>query len=102
MKIGKIRECVLRLITKLQASAIRSDDTRIYYFLSKLHFMLYFRKNLIAESLIDSYVFTKAQKRHAKMVINILHNDKSKETKGKLYKLAKISFSENLLLEVKL
>lgn len=98
--IGFFRKQVLKLITKFQELAIKSDDRDMYLFLTKLHFRLYYKKSLVGEALKESIEFKKAAKRHANMVMVILHP--TSKHKKVLHPYAKNSFQKDLLLDVKI
>lgn len=95
--IGFIRKAVLKLLTKLQEVAIKSQDSSIYLALTKLHFKLYFKKNLVKEAVLNSQEFRVAAKRHGNMTITLLHGN----SKRKSYLHSKISeaFQKDLILK---
>lgn len=101
MKIGLFKKLLLKLITKLQEVSIKSDNVDTYLMLTGLHFKIYFKKDLIEEALKDSKEFNIAAKRHANMVLVNIYNQKEKNRSSIIkYKLAKIAFRKDLLLQV--
>lgn len=97
--IGFIRKYILKLLTKFQELTIESQDSEMYYFFTKLHFRLYFKKSLSNEAVNDSAEFKKAQTRHGNMVISILHKDSKK--KKYLHKKTMEAFTKDLILNQK-
>lgn len=105
MKIGFIRKTLLKLITKLQEITIKKDNRNIYMYLTKLHFKLYFKKNLVDEALDNSKEFKSAANRHANMVMILVLNKKTgskSKTLQSLFVNIKKAFQKDLLLEVTL
>lgn len=98
--IGFFRKMFLILITQFQKMTLKLEDRDLYLAFTKLHFSLYFRKNLVEESAKNSREFKAAAERHGRMVIsivnpNITHKKRIKET-------IKRAFQKDLLLETKL
>lgn len=91
---------VLRVITFLQVACLKQDNNEFYYKLTKLHFKLYFGKNLVNESLYGTPEFRAAQERHTSMVM--IHKFKVNKGKNSIAKAVKHAFQNNLLLEVEL
>jgi len=95
--IGFIRKKILEFVTYLQIAALFQDSIWMYYFLTKLHFTLYFRDSLEKNFIYDTESYKRASHRHGCMVAGI-HNTKKK----KIYNLAKKSFHKNLALRIRL
>lgn len=93
---------LLILITFFQEVALQQKNTDLYYDLTKLHFRLYFGKNLIDECLSDSRAFKAAQHRHGCMVVSIIWSHSSSKSKNAIFMGAKESFMKNLILEAPL
>lgn len=96
-EIGAIKRGLLKLLTKFQELSIKSRYTGLYYGLTKLHFYLYYGKNLTQEAVENSNEFGKAQKRHGNMVISILHPYSNR--KKYLHEKAMQAFQKDLILK---
>lgn len=99
-KIGFLRKYLLVLLTKLQELTLKLDDREFYMLFTRLHFKLYYKKDLFKEFTKDSVKYKSAQERHGRMVASILHSESNSHLKIK--QLAKESFSKDLSLQIKL
>lgn len=111
MAIKKINEfgffmrTAFKILTLLQKRALKLSNTNYYYALSKIHFKLYFKKNLLEEMLIGSPEYEAAANRHARMVVKMLYpNIRIKENDWPvyIYEAAYLNFSSTLTLSIKL
>ena len=100
--IGFFTKLILIFLTKLQEISLKSNDSDLYMRFTKLHFRLFFKKNLFDEFLNDSPEFKTAQERHGRMVVAMLFPDSHKRRKLQLKNNAKESFAKDLALDIKL
>lgn len=97
--IGFFKKLLLILLTKFQEVLITNDaDHDFYYKITKLHFKLYFKRDLVEEALQDSPEFRSAQHRH--LCIYLKHHKGNLSKFGK--KCVKNAFRDNLLLQSEL
>lgn len=100
--IGLLKKLLLKIITFFQVAALKQDSD-LYYPLTKLHFKIFFGRDLVEAAYFDTNEFRAAQKRHVAMVITELIGPT--DTKAKVPFLEKAigsAFYKNLLLEVRL
>lgn len=97
--IGFFRKIFLMFLTSLQEMLIRNDeDLDMYFRVTKLHFKVFFRKNLLEEAMNNSREFRAAQKRHVAM-----YHHNCRPIGGKNHELlVSRTFRDNVLLEVAL
>jgi len=100
--IGFFTKLILIVLTKFQEISLKSDDSSLYMRLTRLHFKLFFKKNLFDEFLNDSREFKAAQERHGRMVVSLLYPDSHKRRKKQLKNNAKESFAKDLALNIEL
>ncbi len=99
-EVNFLMKLLFKLLTFLQKATIKQENVEFYYFLTKLHFKLYFGLNLIEEAAIDSREFEIAQHRHGCMMIG--SNTFGDMATKKVYNLTTEVFQKNLLLEAEL
>ena len=97
--IGFFTKILLKVITFLQEACLKQDND-LYYPLTKLHFRLFFGKNLVEEAVNNSMEFRVAAVRHIAMVMTIVH--KTQKGKKGLARAIGRAFQKNLLLEADL
>ena len=103
--MGVIRRLALKLISKLQKQLLKSpakSATNLYYKLAKIHFKLYFKKDLEQEVLNDTVAAYKAIDRHSRLVIKSLYNDKDEAVKKHLAAATRGAFVKNIILNAEL
>lgn len=99
--IGFFKKLILKGITKLQEITISYQKIDFYWWLTELHFSMYFGKNLQEESLINSEEFKAAAKRHAEMVSAVIFKTRlSKPTRMK--RVFMRAFRNNSILRSKI
>ena len=93
---------IFKLLTFLQEATLKQDNVDFYYKITKLHFKLYFKKDLVEEALVKSREFQIAQHRHGCMVVSGTHivgSPNLDQSKRNLYKHTIRAFEQNLLLD---
>lgn len=95
--IGLLRQLVLRVLTFLQEATLKQDNHDMYYSLTKLHFKLYFGKNLVEEAVQNSREFRAAQRRHTAMIMLLAL--KIEKRNKRIEDRVAGAFQKNLLLE---
>jgi len=95
-----MRKMLLKIITRLQEFVWYRVWNTPYYFLTKLHFKIFFGKNLVTEAVENSREFRLAQKRHVEMTLAALYDHKIDNPV--IERAIASSFQKNLLLEAKL
>lgn len=115
MAVKKIKEFnffmrkVFKILTKMQKVTIKWKNVEPYYFLSKVHFALYFKKSLVKEAkLFEKHElaihvngdampeYFSAINRHARLVVKCI-KERDGLTGRKLYLRAIVRFHESLL-----
>jgi len=90
----------LKLLTFLQVKTLSLHNNRLYYYLTSLHFKLYFKKEIMESAEEGGVEFELAAVRHADMVVSVLF--KELKNKEKLHKSAISAFKSNLILNISL
>ena len=94
---------IFKLLTWFQETTIKQEKIDFYYFFTKLHFRLYYGKNLVKEAVKESREFQNAQRRHICMLMTYIKADRKLSGPTLHYEvMAAISFQKNLLLEARL
>ena len=98
--VGFVKKLLLKFLTFLQVGMLKQDNDDFYYLLTKLHFKLFFGKNLVEEAGEYTSEFRRAKRRHSGMVISVFYPNNP--NKKQLSLIIEDSFTKNLLLETKL
>lgn len=99
------KRTVLKAIHAAQKFALNKNMMKLYYGLFKLHFKIWFEKDLIEEIVNGSEEGDMAARRYARMIVyNYSKNVSSIDSTllKKRYKLLESSFKKNIMLEYKL
>lgn len=114
IKHGRFKMLVFKLITFIQKKLLVLDDNemgdplqeteahRLYYRFAKLHFKMWFDKDLVEEVLNNSDEAHLAVKRHSRLVINALYKDSNPMRKKIIRNAARGTFRKNLILDTSL
>ena len=102
-----IKRLKLKIITKIQKILLRSDReilAKLYYFLAKLHFSIYFDGELSLEEEIlnNSESGYLAAKRHSRLVVKTLYSESADIRKKMVRAAARGAFVKNIILTAKI
>lgn len=93
----------LNAITKIQKFLLKRDAkvaNTLYYYLAKLHYSVYFDRDLEADIMADTHTAYKAAQRHSRLVAKVLFPEGSEKTINVVKAAARGSFVKNLLLDM--
>lgn len=96
------KRLLLRGITKLQKLVMDWDNTRLYYDLAKLHFKLWFGKDLKKHVIAGTSFAKLAARRHGRLVLKKYYPDMPKDSQASVIKNAMYAFMQNIRLETDL
>ena len=97
-EIGFLKKLILKFLTKLQELHLKNGKANKYLRVTKLHFKLYFGKDLVEEAVLNSEEFKLAKKRHMAMSVVNSFNGNAAKWKKQMGE----TFHSNLLLEANL
>ena len=101
-EFGLIKRIVLKLLHRLKKVAIRNDMKGLYDKLFKLHFSLYFDKDLEQEIVDMTEEGRAALRKHGRMVVREVYSNQQLDIKKRLYKASMTAYRDNVILNLKL
>lgn len=102
LKMDAFYDSLAQLDEDSVSAAIAQFGFRMYYRLAKLHFKLYFGKDLVQEILNNTEEAHLAVKRHGRLVVKTLYKDSADMKKKMIRHAARGSFRKNLILDTPL